>query len=58
MVLRRIRIGDIAYILKTLLKGTIVNTRRMVLHPDYNRLMNWDFCLVEVDDIPLDGTTV
>ena len=29
----------------------------MILHPDYKRLFNWDFCLIEVDDIPLDGTT-
>ena len=38
--------------------GTVVATNEIVLHPDYNKGLDWDFCLAKVEKITIDGTTV
>ena len=39
--------------------GTIVNARKVVLHPKYKkRNHEWDFCLIQIDPVTIDGQKI
>ena len=38
--------------------GTVVETNEIFVHENYNKGLDWDFCLAKVDKINIDGTTV
>ena len=38
--------------------GTVVETNEIIVHPSYNKGLDWDFCLAKVEKMNIDGTTV
>ena len=40
------------------IRGTVVKAKKIVVHPDYHVRLSWDFCLVQVEPMNLDGRTV